>query len=73
MKDKLIGKAHILIIQDENGEVKFDWGYEIDDDEIRLNDLAMLNSFIDKIKEYAQQDFSERLEKSDKEFSVEKT
>lgn len=71
MADKLIGKAHILIIQDDNGEVKFDWSYNIDDDEIRLNDLAMLNSFIDKIKEYAQQDFSERLEKSDKEFSIE--
>jgi len=27
MENKLIGKAHILIIKDENGEVKFDWGY----------------------------------------------
>lgn len=69
-KNKLIGKAHILIIKDDNGEVKFDWGYNIDDNEIRLNDLAMLNSFVDKIKEYAQQDFSERLEKSGKEFEV---
>ncbi len=71
-KDKLIGKAHILIIKDEKGEVKFDWGYNIDDDEIRLNDLAMLNSFIDIIKGYAKDDFEERLEKSDKEFSIEK-
>ena len=31
MTDKLIGKIHIGIIQDdENGEVKFDWGYNID-------------------------------------------
>jgi len=73
MADKLIGKIHIGIIQDdENGEVKFDWGYNIDDDEIRLNDLAMLNSFIDKIKDMAKQDFQERLDKNDKEFSIEK-
>lgn len=72
MTEKLIGKIHIGIIQDdENGEVKFDWGYQIDDDEIRLNDLAMLNSFIDKIKEQAQEDFNKRLEQSDKEFSIE--
>ena len=71
MPDKLIGKIHIGIIQDtENGEVKFDWGYNIDDDEIRLNDLAMLNSFIDKIKSQAVEDFNNRLEKSDKEFEV---
>jgi hypothetical protein len=69
---KLIGKVHIGIIKDENGEVTFDWGYNIDDDEIRLNDLAMLNSFIDKIKSKAQQDFEERLEINDKEFSIEK-
>jgi hypothetical protein len=70
MSDKIIGKIHIAIAKDEDDEVKFDWGYEIDDDEIRLNDLAMLNSFIDKIKLQAQDDFNERLEKSDKEFEV---
>lgn len=70
MKDKIIGKVHIGIIQDEKGEVKFDWGYQIDDDEIRLNDLAMLNSFIDIIKSQAEQDFRDRLDKNDKEFEV---
>jgi len=70
MKDKIIGKVHIGIIQDEKGEVKFDWGYNIDDGEIRLNDLAMLNSFIDIIKSQAEQDFRERLEKNPKEFEV---
>jgi len=70
MPDKLIGKAHILIIKDENGEVKFDWGYNIDDKEIRLNDLSMMNSFIDIIKSYAVQDFNDRLEKNPKEFEV---
>lgn len=70
MENKLIGKVHIGIIKDENGEVKFDWGYNIDDDEIRLNDLAMLNSFIDIIKSYAVQDFNDRLDKNPKEFEV---
>jgi hypothetical protein len=32
----------------------------------------MLNSFLDKIKLKAQQDFRERLEINDKEFSIEK-
>ena len=70
MENKLIGKVHIGIIKDEKGEIKFDWGYNIDDDEIRLNDLAMLNSFIDIIKTYAVQDFNDRLEKNPKEFEV---
>ena len=71
MANKLIGQVYVNIIQDDNGEVKFSYGYEIDDQQIRLNDLAMLNSFLDKLKEQAQQDFNERLSKSDKEFSVE--
>lgn len=71
MKDKLIGQVYINIIQDEKGEVKFAYGYELDDNEVSLNDLAMLNSFVDKIKDMAKQDFEERLDKNDKEFSIE--
>jgi len=71
MKDKLIGNVYVNILKDENGEVKFSYGYELDDKEIRLNDISMLNSFLDKLKGQAQQDFDERLEKSDKEFSIE--
>jgi len=71
MPDKIIGKVHVGIIQDENGEVKFDWGYQIDDGEIRLNDLAMLNSFINIIKAQAEEDFRDRLDKNEKEFSIE--
>ena len=70
-KDKLIGSVYVNILKDENGEVKFSYGYELDDKEIRLNDISMLNSFLDKLKGQAQQDFNERLEKSDKEFSIE--
>ena len=30
--------------------VKFSYGYELDDKEIRLNDISMLNSFLDKLR-----------------------
>ena len=32
----------------------------------------MLNSFLGKLKNKAQEDFNERLDKNDKEFSIEK-
>ena len=70
-KDKLIGSTYVNIIKDEKGEIKFAYGYEIDDNEVSLNDLAMLNSFLDKIKDMAKQDFQERLDENDKEFSIE--
>ena len=72
MKQKIIGSTYVNIIKDENGEIKFAYGYEIDDNEVSLNDLAMLNSFLDKIKDIAKQDFQERLEINDKEFSIER-
>jgi len=71
--NKLIGSTYVNIIKDENGEIKFAYGYELNEDEISLNDLALLNSFLDKIKEKAEKDFNERLEVNDKEFSIEGT
>ena len=71
-KDKIIGTAYVNIIQDEKGQVKFAYGYELDDNAVSLNGLAMLNSFLDKIKDMAKKDFQERLDKNDKEFSIEK-
>ena len=72
MKDKITGTAYVNIIQDEKGEVKFAYGYELNEKEISLNDLGMLNSFLGNLKNKAQQDFDERLDKNDKEFSIEK-
>ena len=71
-KSKLIGTTYVNILKDETGEVKFAYGYELDQKEVSLNDLAMLNSFLDKIKIKAEQDFDDRLEINDKEFSIEK-
>ena len=70
-ENKVIGSVYVYIIQSDNGEIKFSYGYEIDDEQVRLNDLAMLNSFLEKLKGQAQQDFNNRLDKSDKEFSIE--
>ena len=72
MKDKLIGTAYVNIIKDEKGEVKFAYGYELDQKEVSLNDISMLNSFLGKLKDKAQEDFNERLDMNDKEFSIEK-
>jgi len=70
-KSQLIGSTYVNILKDEEGHIKFAYGYEIDDNEVSLNDLAMINSFIDKIKDIAKQDFQERLDKNNKEFSIE--
>ncbi len=70
-KQKLIGSAYVNILKDEKGEVKFAYGYEVDDNEVSLNDISMFNSFLDKLKTKAQEDFEERLDVSDKEFSIE--
>ena len=71
-KDKLIGTAYVNIIKDEKGEVKFAYGYEMKEGELSLNDFSMLNSFLDKLKSQAKEDFEERLDINDKEFSIEK-
>jgi len=70
-KDKLVGSTYINIIRDNNGQIKFAYGYEMDDKELSLNDFAMLNSFLDKIKAIAEQDFNDRLDINEKEFSIE--
>jgi hypothetical protein len=70
--DKLIGTAYVNIIKDSEGKIKFAYGYELNEKELSLNDLSMLNSFLGKLKDKAQEDFNERLDVNDKEFSIEK-
>lgn len=69
---KLIGTAYVNIIKDSEGKIKFAYGYEMKEEEISLNDFAMLNSFLGNLKDRSQRDFNERLEINDKEFSIEK-
>jgi len=42
MKNKLIGNAYVNILQDEKGEVRFAYGYEVDDKEVSLNHIGAL-------------------------------
>ena len=70
-KNKLLGSAYINLIE-EDGEVKFEYGYELDKLSVSLNDLAMFLSFLGTLKGRAEQDFKDRLDVQKKEFSVEK-
>ena len=70
-KNKLLGTAYINLIESD-GEVKFEYGYELDKVNVSLNDLAMFLSFLSTFKSRAEQDFKDRLDVQKKEFSVEK-
>lgn len=72
LKDKIIGQVYVNILQDENGEIKYAWGYDLDYNELRLVDLATLNSQLQTWKDKAQEDYDERVQQSDKEFEVKK-
>ncbi len=71
MKNKLLGTAYINLIESD-GEVKFEYGYELDKLGVSLNDLAMFLSFLSTFKSRAEQEFKDRLDVQKKEFSVEK-
>jgi len=71
MKNKLLGTAYINLIESD-GEVKFEYGYELDKVNVSLNDMAMFLSFLSTFQSRAEQDFKDRLDVQEKEFSVEK-
>jgi len=71
MKKKLLGTAYINLIEVE-GETKFEYGYELDKANTSLNDISMFLSFLDMLQSRAEQDFKDRLDVQEKEFSVEK-
>jgi len=69
-KNKLIGSTYVNIIKDEKGEIKFAYGYEVDDNEVSLNDIMALQSFLDMLKTKADQDFKDRIDVSEKKYEV---
>ena len=71
-KDKLIGTAYVNIIKDEKGEIKFAYGYEMNKEKVSLNDISMFLSFLDTLRSRAEHDFKDRLDVSEKKFSIEK-
>jgi len=70
-KNKLLGTAYINLIEVE-GEVKFEYGYELDKANTSLNDISMFLSFLDMLQKRAEQDFEDRVNVQEKEFSIEK-
>ncbi len=70
-KNKLLGTAYINLIE-ADGETKFEYGYELDKANTSLNDISMFLSFLDMLQSRAEQDFKDRLDVQEKEFSVEK-
>ena len=70
-KPKLLGTAYINLIEVE-GEVKFEYGYELDKAKTSLHDISMFLSFLDMLQKRAEQDFEDRVNVQEKEFSIEK-
>ena len=67
---KLLGIAYILLVQDEQGEVNFEYGYDIDKKQASLNDIMALQSFLGMLKDKADQDFKDRIDVSEKKYEV---
>jgi len=70
-KNKLLGTAYINLIE-VDGEVKFEYGYELDKSKTSLHDISMFLSFLDMLQKRAEQDFEDRVNVQKKEFSIEK-
>jgi len=71
-ENKTIATAYINLIQDSKGETQFEYGYELDKIKVSLNDIAMFLSFLDMLQKRAEQDFEDRVNVQEKEFSIEK-
>ncbi len=66
MKNKTIATAYINLVQDENGETQFEYGYDLDKVNVSLNDVGMFLSFLSTFKDKAKQDFKDRLDVQEK-------
>ncbi len=69
-KKKLLGIAYVRLVQDEQGEVNFEYGYDIDKKQASLNDIMALQSFLGMLKDKADQDFKDRIDVSEKKYEV---
>jgi len=70
-KPNLLGTAYINLIE-VDGEVKFEYGYELDKAKTSLHDISMFLSFLDMLQKRAEQDFEDRVNVQEKEFNIEK-
>lgn len=71
MENKTLATAYINLIE-KDGEIKFEYGYDLDKLNLSINDISMFLSFISMLKNKAEQDFKDRLDVQEKEFNVEK-
>lgn len=69
-KKKLIGIAYVRLVQDETGEVNYEYGYDVDKKQVSLNDIMALQSFLGMLKDKADLDFKDRVDVSEKKYEV---
>ncbi len=69
--NKLLATAYVNLIESD-GEVKFEYGYELDKLKVSLNDIGMFLSFLCTFQSRAEQEFKDRLDVQSKEFEVTK-
>jgi len=70
-ENKILATAYVNLIESE-GEVKFEYGYELDKVNVSLNDIGMFLSFLCTFQSRAEQEFKDRLDIQDKEFEITK-
>ena len=70
-ENKILATAYVNLIESD-GEVKFEYGYELDKVNVSLNDIGMFLSFLCTFQSRAEQEFKDRLDVQAKEYSVEK-
>jgi len=70
-KNKLLATAYINLIESD-GEVKFEYGYELDKVNVSLNDIGMFLSFLCTLQNKAEEDFKDRLDVQEKKFEITK-
>ena len=58
-KKKLIGIAYVRLMQDEQGEVNYEYGYDIDKKQVSLNYIMALQIFLGMLKDRADTDFKD--------------
>ena len=67
---KLIGIAYVRLVQDEKGEVNYEYGYDVDKAQVSLNDIMALQSFLGMLKDKSDSDFKDRVDVSEKKYEV---
>ncbi len=71
MENKTLATAYINLIE-VDGEIKFEYGYDLDKLNLSIKDIGMFLSFISVLHSKAEQDFKDRVDVQEKDFEVTK-